>query len=75
MQLSHHIPDQKIWPQLTIWKNGYNLLHFLFETNLQYPVRLINHQGLEVSIYKSLRVLEVIQESARSRNKEVDALD
>jgi hypothetical protein len=46
---------------LTGWKELDDLLHFLFEPNLQYPIRLVNDQGFKILENETLRILRPIR--------------
>lgn len=43
----------------TFWNDGDDLLHFLFEPDLQYPISLVYHERFDVLEHKAFRVLEL----------------
>lgn len=47
----------------TIGKNRDDPFHFFFETNLQYPVRLVDDKCFEVPEHEAFRVLVIPQTS------------
>ncbi|TKW56812.1 hypothetical protein CTA1_6381 [Colletotrichum tanaceti] len=50
-----------------------DLAHLVLETDLQYPVRLVDDEGLEV-LEDEGRVLQVVQQTAGRRDQQVHAL-
>lgn len=53
----------------TVRKNVDNLLHFLFKSNFQTPVRFINNQRFQILKHESFCTLQMIQKASRRRNK------
>jgi hypothetical protein len=51
-----------------------DLAHFILESDFENTVSLIDDQSLQVLEDKSLRVLQVIQQTTGSRNEQVDTL-
>ena len=52
-----------------------NLLHFLLETDVEDAVALVDDEALQVLEEEVARVLQVVEQSARRRHQNVDALD
>lgn len=55
-------------PQLT------DLAKLSFETNVQTPIRLIQHENLAVLVHETLRVLKVIEKTSGGCNQQVNTL-
>lgn len=55
-------------------QDAHNLSQLLLETNVQTPVRFVQHQGLAVLEDESLRVLQMIQQATGRRDQQVDTL-
>lgn len=57
IQMSYQSKHSDDMRKPTIGKNGNNPLHFFFETNLQYPVRLVDDERFEVPEDEAFRIL------------------